>query len=137
MTLLHEQGLKDLARASSAAGRIIEAHSDKDDQICRVVIEMSEGGLRNAQLREAVLQLWMADGFIASISRDGQFLMIDGLIGQPENAGLDLINTTAEQIKCYTRSAIKQSAAQDTLTNSAEMAFLASAIASESPHART
>jgi hypothetical protein len=109
MMTLHEQGLKDLARAASATGRIIEAHSDEADRICRVVVEMREG-LQNPQLREATLQLWMADGFIASVSRDGGYLMIDGLIGQESSSAMDLIHCVSEQIKKYTQSAMKVNA---------------------------
>lgn len=127
MMTLHEQGLKDLARAASATGRIIEAHSDEADRICRVVVEMREG-LQNPQLREATLQLWMADGFIVSISRDGGYLMIDGLIGQESSSAMDLINCVGQQIKTYTQSAMKATA--ETLPE-LDMAVMATALLGE------
>ncbi len=127
MMTLQEQGLKDLARAASATGRIIEAHSDEADRICRVVIEMRDG-LQNPQLREATLQLWMADGFIASVSRDGGYLMIDGLIGQEAPDAMDLINCVSQQIKKYTQSAIK--ASKETLPE-LDMSVMATALLNE------
>lgn len=124
MVTLHEQGLTDLARASSATGQIIEAHSDDNDRICRVVIEMSDS-LLNPQLREATMQLWMADGFIASISRDGHFLMIDGIIGQDNAATMDLINIVAQQMNAYTKQSMRKDSRREA---TAELAFLASAL---------
>lgn len=127
MTTFHEQGLKDLARACSATGTIIEAHSDEASRVCRVIVEMSDG-LRHLPLREATLQLWMADGFIASVSRDGRYLVIDGLIGQAEhNDAMVLINVVAQQIKRYGAQRQSMQAAASLQMSSPEVTFLAGA----------
>lgn len=125
MQTLDEQALGDLARSISASGRIIEAHADRDDTVCKVVIELGDA-LHNLQLREALLQLWYADGFIATTSRDG-LLLIDGLRDSArQQNGLDLIGAVAHQIKAYTRSSMQQDAQRE-LSGSPEMAFLAQA----------
>lgn len=86
-------------------------------------------GLRHLPLREATLQLWMADGFIASVSRDGRYLMIDGLVGQQEQAdAMLLINQVAAQIKCYSMQQLQSKAASSPRETNVDMAFLASAL---------
>ena len=112
MITLQEQGLSDLARAASATGKIIEAHSDNEDRICRVVVQMGDQ-LRNMQLCEAILQLWMQDGFIVSTSRDKGYLMIDGLRdGKMDPSQGDLIQLVAEQLTRYTKQTLSRAAHQ-------------------------
>lgn len=102
MFTLEETSLRPLAYASCATARIIEAHTDRHDTICRVVLEIGDA-MRNIQLREAILQLWMQDGFMASASRDGCHLFIDGLIHQETESDMDLVAVVAYQIKEYSK----------------------------------
>lgn len=122
MLTLNEDVLQDLARSTSAVGKIIEAHAGWDDTVCKVVIELNES-LQNMQLREAITQLWTADGFIASVSRDG-FLMIDGVRGVEQEGELDLIASVSHQIKEYAKASMQRDARQE-MTASPELAFLA------------
>lgn len=125
MKTLDEKALNGLARSASAMGKIIEAHADWEDRVCKVVIELPET-MQNAQLREAIAQLWLQDGFIASVSQDG-YLMIDGLRGsQPDNQ-FDLIAAVAHQIKTYTKASMQRDAQRE-LCGSDEMAVIAHAL---------
>lgn len=77
MQMTDEKTRGDLARSASALGRIIEAHTDHLDVICKVVVELPEW-VRNQEVRQSVAELWQERGFIASVTKDG-FIIIDGV----------------------------------------------------------
>tara|TARA_B100001750_G_C15329598_1_gene506550 strand:+ start:317 stop:706 length:390 start_codon:yes stop_codon:yes gene_type:complete len=98
-----------MAQALSASSRIIEAHTDTKDVICRVVLQVDEAA-RAPQMREAMSQLWQERGFVASMTRDG-FLTVDGLI--PPQRGVDLMAAVSEQIKKFAMADAQERARQD------------------------
>ncbi len=79
MTHLSEKALTDLARSATAMGKVVEAHADTQDVICKVVVELPEW-VKNPQVRRSVAEFWQNDGFIATVTKDG-LLIIDGLRG--------------------------------------------------------
>ncbi len=77
MMQLNDKARLDLARSASAMGRIIEAHCDERDVVCKVVVEMPEW-VQNPEVRHSVLELWQGKGFLATITKDN-LLIIDGV----------------------------------------------------------
>lgn len=111
MVTLSEESVLPLARSMAAMGRIIEAHADQHDRVRKVVVEMNDG-LNNLQLRDAMIQLWYDDGFLASISQDG-YLIIEGTRHQEPVGSMELVNAVAHQIRCYSRSSMQEEARRD------------------------
>ena len=56
MKQFSETALRNLARAASAMGRVIEAHADGDDCVRKVVVELS-APVQNSQIREDTLDM--------------------------------------------------------------------------------
>ena len=79
MMHLQEKALHDLARSATSMGKIIEAHADEQDVICKVVVELPEW-VKDPQVRRSVAELWQQDGFIATVTKDG-LLIVDGMRG--------------------------------------------------------
>lgn len=77
MHLVDEKSRMDMARSASALGRIIEAHTDHRDVICKVVVELPEW-VKNQEVRQSVAELWQAQGFIASVTKEG-YIIVDGV----------------------------------------------------------
>ncbi len=77
MEQFSEKSLSDLAQSAIAMGRIIEAHTDQNDVVCRVVVELPEW-VRNQAVQASIAQLWQEKGFMASVTKDG-LLIVDGV----------------------------------------------------------
>jgi hypothetical protein len=82
MNALTEKSLNDLARSATAMGKIVEAHTDAQDVITKVVVELPEW-VKDPQVRRSVAEYWQADGFIANVTKDG-LLIVDGMRGSHE-----------------------------------------------------
>ena len=121
MVHLTQQSLHQLARATCAMGKIIEAHADQEDRVCKVVIELNES-MQHFPLREAIVQLWHADRFLVSVSKDG-LLMIDGMRDVETTNQWDLLAAVGHQLKEYTKASIRAEACRE-MSGRDDMAFL-------------
>lgn len=77
MMQLDEKMRGDLAKSATAMGKIVEAHTDDNDVILKVVVRLPEW-VKNEEVRESVVQMWQQDGFVASVDKEG-YLIVDGV----------------------------------------------------------
>lgn len=74
---LERDSIQNLARCAIATSHIEEAHADETDTVRKVVIALPEWA-KNPSVAREIAQLWQAEGFIASVNREG-WLLIDGI----------------------------------------------------------
>jgi hypothetical protein len=113
MNHMEDTSVAMMAQALSATGKMIEAHANEKDEICRVIIQLGDAA-RDPSVRKAITQLWMQDGFFASVSGDG-LLMVEGLNGAHPQA--DLMAAVSQQIKHYAMADAQQKARADMTGN--------------------